>query len=179
MFALPNTRHSQVAYVTNDLDAAAALFERDYGAPGFYKFDTMQSGVAKPGEPHLRIGLARVGGVEIELIEPLGSTAPIFSQVLPRDSTQLAIRFHHVAIRIEGSIEEWERHRSAIDTARHPIAYQGGLGELLRFFYTDERSALGHYVEHVWMSPELLEQLNAAIPTYPSTTTPGEAHRRE
>lgn len=107
MFALPNARHSQVAYVTNDLDAAAALFERDYAAPGFYKFDTMQSGVAKPGEPHLRIGLARVGGVEIELIEPLGSTAPIFSQVLPRDSTELAIRFHHVAIRIEGSIEDW------------------------------------------------------------------------
>src|SRR5271165_2094440 len=97
MFALPNARHSQVAYVTNDLDAAAALLERNYGAPGFYKFDTMQSGVAKPGDPQLRIGLARVGGVEIELIEPLGSTAPMFSQVLPPGGAALAIRFHHVA----------------------------------------------------------------------------------
>jgi hypothetical protein len=165
MFAVPNARHSQVAYVTNDLDAAAALLEREYGVPGFYKFDN--SGVAKPGDPQLRIALARVGGVEIELIEPLGSTAPMFSQALPQDRTGLAIRFHHVAIRIEGSLEDWERHRAAIDVARHPIAFQGALGELLRFFYTDERATLGHYVEHVWMSPELLQQLGAAIPTYP------------
>jgi hypothetical protein len=168
MFAVPNARHSQIAYVTNDLDAAAALFEREYATPGFYKFDTMQSGVAKPGDPHLRIALARVGGVEIELIEPLGSTAPLFSQYLPQHRTDLAIRFHHVAIRIEGSLEDWERHRAALDTERHPIAYQGGLGDLLRFFYTDERKSLGHYVEHVWMSPELLQQLSAAVPTYPS-----------
>jgi hypothetical protein len=170
LFALPNARHSQVAYVTNDLDEAAALFEREYGTPGFYKFDTMQSGAVSPGDPQLRIGLARVGGVEIELIEPLGSKANLFSQVLPPDRTQLAIRFHHVAIRIEGSLEDWERHKVAIDTARHPIAYQGALGDLLRFFYTDERPSLGHYVEHVWMSAELLSQLRAAIPTYPPPT---------
>jgi len=167
MFAVPNARHSQIAYVTNNLDAAAALFEREYATPGFYKFDTMQSGVAKPGDPHLRIGLARVGGVEIELIEPLGSTAPLFSRYLPEDGTDLAIRFHHVAIRIEGSLQDWERHRAAIDTQRHPIEYQGALGDMLRFFYTDERKSLGHYVEHVWMSPELLQQLSAAVPSYP------------
>lgn len=167
MFALPNARHSQIAYVTNDLDVASALLERNYGAPGFYKFDTMQSGVAKPGDPQLRIGLARVGGVEIELIEPLGTTAPMFSEVLPRDPAGLAIRFHHVAIRIEGSLADWDRHRASIDLARHPIAYQGELGEILRFFYTDERATLGHYVEHVWMSAVLLEQLAAAVPAYP------------
>jgi hypothetical protein len=72
-----------------------------------------------------------------------------------------------LAIRVEGSIEDWERHRAAIDTTRHPIVYQGSLGELLRFFYTDERATLGHYVEHVWMSAELLQQLSSAIPTYP------------
>ena len=57
--------------------------------------------------------------------------------------------------------------RAAIDTASHPIVYQGALGEMLRYFYTDERPTLGHYVEHVWMSPDLLAQLAAAIPTYP------------
>jgi hypothetical protein len=170
MFALPNARHSQVAYVTNDLDEAAALFEREYGAPGFYKFDTMQSGVANTGDPHLRIALARVGGVEIELIEPLGSTAPLFSDYLPHDRTELAIRFHHVAIRIEGSLEDWDRHCASIDTTRHPIAYRGALGDVLRFFYTDERRSLGHYVEHVWMNPQLLEQLGAAVPTYPPSS---------
>jgi hypothetical protein len=166
MFAVPNAHHSQVAYVTNDLDAAAALLAKQYGIPGFYKFDT--TGVAQPGDPQLRIGLARVGGVEIELIEPQGSATNLFSEVLARGSAELAIRFHHVAIRIDGPLENWERHRAAIDTARHPIAYHGALGDMLRYFYTDERPTLGHYVEHVWMSPELLAQLGAAIPTYPS-----------
>jgi hypothetical protein len=166
MFAVPNAHHSQVAYVTNDLDAASALLEKQYGIPGFYKFDT--TGVAQPGDPQLRIGLARVGGVEIELIEPQGPGTNLFSEVLPRGGAELAIRFHHVAIRIDGPLENWERHRGAIDTARHPIAYQGALGDMLRYFYSDERSTLGHYVEHVWMSPELLAQLGAAIPAYPS-----------
>jgi len=165
MFAAPNARHSQIAYVTNDLDAAAALFEREYGAPGFYKFDNEQ--VAQPGDPRIRIALARVGGVEIELIEPLDSAASVFSQGLPQDRTKLAICFHHVAIRVDGSLEDWERHRAAIDTRRHPIAFQGALGDLLRFFYTDERATIGHYVEHVWMSPALLEQMKAAVPAYP------------
>ena len=163
MFALPNTRHSQVAYVTNNLDAAAALLEKQYGLAGFYKFDT--TGVAQPGDPQLRIGLARVGGVEIELIEPQGSASNLFSAAL-------SIRFHHVAIRIDGALENWQRHRAAIDTASHPIVYQGALGEMLRYFYTDERPTLGHYVEHVWMSPELLAQLAAAIPTYPQGPQP-------
>jgi hypothetical protein len=166
MFAVPNAHHCQVAYVTTDLDAAAALLEKQYGIPGFYKFDT--TGVAQPGDPQLRIGLARVGGVEIELIEPQGSAINLFSEVLPRGGAELLIRFHHVAIRIDGPLENWERHRATIDKVQHPIAYQGALGDMLRYFYTDERPTLGHYVEHVWMSPELLAQLGAAIPTYPS-----------
>jgi hypothetical protein len=165
MFAVPHGRHSQVAYVTNDLDAAAALLEKQYGIPGFYKFDT--TGVAQPGDPQLRIGLARVGGVEVELIEPQGAARSLFSDALPTDGAELAIRFHHVAIRIDGSLEDWQQHRAAINTERHPIAYQGALGDMLRYFYTDERATLGHYIEHVWMSPELLAQLDAAIPTYP------------
>jgi hypothetical protein len=139
--------------------------------PGFYKFDTR--GVAQPGDPQLRIGLTRVGGVEIELIEPQESAA-LFSDVLPRGPAGISIRFHHVAIRIEGSLGDWERHRAAIDPAAHPIVYQGGLGDMLRFFYTDERPTLGHYVEHVWMSPELLAQLGAAVPTYPPPRTAGD-----
>ena len=166
MFARPNSRHSQLAYVTNDLDAAAAVFEKDYGAPGFYKFDNAQ--VARPGDPQLRIALARVGGVEIELIEPVGLAEPPFADFLPQRRSELAIRFHHVAIRIEGSLADWEGHRAAIDIRHHPIVLEGSLGDLLRFFYTDERARLGHYVEHMWMSHELLAQLQAVVPTYPA-----------
>ncbi|MGI4746866.1 MAG: VOC family protein [Janthinobacterium lividum] len=167
MFALPNAGFRQVAYVTSDLDAAMALFERDYGVPGFYSFSNADNGVALPGDPQLRIALARVGGVEIELIEPIGDTAPLYSAALP-DGDALAIRFHHVAIGIDGTIEDWQRHRDAIDPSLHPIVVEGGLGDVMRYIYTDERKALGHYVEHVWMSAELVAQLDSIIPRFPA-----------
>jgi len=39
---------------------------------------------------------------------------------------------------------------------------------MLRYIYTDERETLGHFIEHVWMSPELLAQMRAVVPRYPT-----------
>lgn len=165
MFARPNLSHSQLAYVTNDIAAAAALLEREFGVPGFFIFSNVQPGMEQMGGTQLKIGLARVGGVEIELIEPIGDTAPLFSDVLA-GGERLELRFHHSCARIDGPIENWEAHAASIDTEAHPIIYRGELGEDLRFFYTDERATLGHYLEHVWMSSGLLAQVAAATPTF-------------
>lgn len=166
MFARPNAQHSQVAYVTNDIEAAARVLEARYGAPGFFHFSNVGPGRDIGGGPQLKIALVRVGGVEIELIEPIGDTAPLFKDVLPA-GPELAIRFHHVAIRIDGPIENWEAHAASIDHALHPVAFEGGLGDDLRFFYTDERASLGHYVEHIWVSPAMFAQMAEATPSYP------------
>lgn len=167
MFARPNSQHSQVAYVTNDIEAAARLFEEQYGAPGFFHFTNFDNGIDVGDGPRLKIALARVGGVEIELIEPLGDTAPLFKNTLP-DGPDLAVRFHHVAIRIDGPRENWDAHVASVDVDRHPIVFKGELGEDMRFFYTDETATLGHYVEHIWMSPTLFVQIGAMTPTYPA-----------
>lgn len=45
--------------------------------------------------------------------------------------------------------------------------FEGALGDSLRYIYTDERATLGHYVEHVWMAPDLLAQMRAVVPAYP------------
>jgi len=166
MFARPNAQHSQVAYVTNDIDAAVRTFEERFGALGFYQFSNVGPDGQIGNGPQLKIALSRIGGIEIELIEPIGDTAPLFKDVLP-EGPELAIRFHHVAIRIVGPIENWEAHAASIDRSKHPVVFEGSLGDDLRFFYTDERDAIGHYVEHVWMSPALFGQVSAATPTYP------------
>lgn len=169
MFARPNSQHHQIAYVTNDIVAASAVFVEEYGAPGFHQFTNVGTG-SDEGGPQLKIGLARVGGVEIELIEPLGDTAPLFKDALP-EGPGLAIRFHHVAIRIDGGLENWDAHVASIDLDKHKVVFQGSMGEVMRFFYTDERATLGHYVEHVWMAPELYAQLLTVTPTYPGSIT--------
>lgn len=167
MFARPNARHHQVAYVTNDLDAAMELFKREYEAPGFFAFSNVDTGPHKPGDPQLRIALTRVGDVEVELIEPLGDTAAMYKDFLP-GGDELSIRFHHVAVRVEGAMDNWDKYAASIDTDRHPIVFEGQMGDDLRFFYTDERAMLGHYVEHMWMSPAMLDQLETAVPRSPT-----------
>jgi hypothetical protein len=165
MFARPNSQHHQVAYVTNDLDGAIALFKREYGAPGFFVGDNAATNRGRPDDAHLRLALCNVGGVEIELIEPIGTSAPLFSDVLKRGS-KLEIRFHHVAIRIDGPIENWTTHVASLDLAAHPIVFSGSFGDDCHFLYTDETSRLGHYIEHVWFSPKLAAQMHAAVPRY-------------
>jgi len=166
MFARPNSQHSQVAYVTNDLVAAMAALKAAYDTPGFFEMSNIQPGEDPAGKPVLKIALAVVGGVEIELIEPVGDTAPLFKDFLP-DDDGLAIRFHHVATRIEGPLANWDAHVVSLDLTRHPVVFEGAIGDMLRYIYTDERATLGHYVEHVWMSSDLLSQLRALTPSYP------------
>lgn len=171
MFARPNAFHSQIAYVTNDIEAAAAMLEERFGAPGFFIFSNVQPGLEQADGAQLKIGLSRIGGIEVELIEPIGDTAPLFSEVLSGGGG-LELRFHHICSRIEGPIENWHAHEASIDTDAHPIVFSGAMGDELRYFYTDERRTLGHYVEHVWMSPDLLAQMRGIVPAYPPLESP-------
>jgi len=168
MFARQNAWHSQLAYVTNDIAAAARMFETTYGAPGFFVFGNVETGAGSADGPRLRIGLCNVGGVEIELIEPIGDSAPLFAAVLT-DAVGLQVHFHHIAIRIDGTMADWQDYAASIDRTVHHVVFEGRLNDDLHFFYTDERARLGHYIEHVWMSPALLGQMRAAVPYFPST----------
>jgi hypothetical protein len=165
MYARANSQHHQVAYVTNDLEGAMALFNREYGAPGFFVGDNESTNHGRADDVHLRLALCHVGGVEIELIEPIGNSAPLFSNWLKR-GTELEIRFHHVAIRIDGPIENWKMHLASLDLAAHPIVFGGNFADDCHFIYTDETSRLGHYVEHVWFSPKLAAQMRVSIPRF-------------
>jgi Glyoxalase/Bleomycin resistance protein/Dioxygenase superfamily len=167
MFARPHAIYSQTAYVTNDMEKALAVFRDQYDVPSFYVFANDAPGMVQSDGAQLKIALAVVGGVEIELIEPQADTAPLFSALLPDDGS-FAIRFHHVAYRIEGDLSDFEAHMASIDPEKHPVIWFGSLGDVMRFAYTDERAVLGHYVEHVWMHPELRAQLAGAIPVYPT-----------
>jgi hypothetical protein len=166
MFARPHAIYSQTAYVTNDMEQALAVFRDQFDVPSFYVFANDAPGMVQSDGAQLKIALAIVGGVEIELIEPLGDTAPMFSAPLPNDGS-FAIRFHHVAYRIEGDLSDFEAHMASIDPEKHSVIWSGSLGDVMRFAYTDERAVLGHYVEHVWMHPDLRAQMAGAIPIFP------------
>jgi hypothetical protein len=150
------------------MDRALAIFRDKFDVPAFHVFANDTPGLVQSDGSRLKIALALVGGVEIELIEPQGDSAPLFSAPLPDDGS-FAIRFHHVAYRIEGELADFEAHMASIDAAQHPVIWHGGLGDMMRFAYTDERAVLGHCVEHVWMHTDLRTQLASLIPVYPAT----------
>ena len=159
----PDAVHHQVAYVTSDITRAQAVFAEDYGVAHFFGFDGQAGG---EGGPAMKIALANVGGLEIELIEP-GAGAALYADVLPSDG-RFAMVLHHLAIRVTGDLDAWTRHRAGLDETRHPVVLEGGLEDELRYVYTDERARLGHYLEHVWMSPDLFARMEGLVPHYPA-----------
>lgn len=169
MLASANARHHQIAYVTNDMAYALNVFAQDFGVSRFYPLITGEEPVPAGGV-RIKAALANVNGTEIELIQPLGDGENLFSNALPKDDPKFTLVLHHVCIRITGGIENWERHRSSIDETAHRVAMEGSYGDFLRILYTDERSRLGHYLEHLWMSPHVLETMAQRIPSFPSDT---------
>ena len=165
MLASANARHHQIAYVTNDMDKALELFARDFGVSRFYPLVTGDEPVP-PGGIRLKAALANVNGTEIELIQPMGEGENLFSNALPKDR-RFALVLHHICIRITGGIENWERHRASIDEVTHPIAMESAYGDFLRILYTDERDRHGHYLEHMWMSPFVVETMAQRVPRFP------------
>ncbi|MEM5388797.1 VOC family protein [Paraburkholderia phymatum] len=157
----------QVAWVTPDLERSMAQFREVYGIPSFFVQD--QCFNARVGNSHgemrLRFALANVDGVEFELIEPVGpGLNAIYREVLPKDGS-FANVFHHICIKVCGSAEDWERHLAALHPSRQ-IHYMGDVGPGAAFCYTDDRSLLGHYVEHVWFGREIEKAMYEAVPRY-------------
>lgn len=158
----------QIAWVTPDLDRSLEQFREMYGVPEFLtmeqKFHAEMFG--EKGEIYLCLALANVGDIQFELIEPLGGVDRIYREALPANGGHANV-FHHVCVKVEGDLCDWDAHLAALG-ARRPVVYQGDIGPDARFVYTDERGTVGMYVEHVWFGPEMEARMTAMVPTYPT-----------
>jgi len=157
----------QVAWITNDMDRSLALYRDVYGIPSFFVMD--QEFDARVGTAHgkmkLRIALANVDNVQLELIEPHSpGIDSIYRDVLPKDGHYANV-FHHVCVKVSGTLQDWETHLAGLHRDRN-VYYEGDIGPGARFVYTDERPFIGHYIEHVWFGPEIEQQMKAAVPTF-------------
>lgn len=87
----------QVAWIVRDLDRAIATF-----APIFGEFSTMESALegceyrGRQADVTLRIGFARSGPIEIELIQPVSGESPHF-ELLEKHGEGV----HHVRFRVD------------------------------------------------------------------------------
>jgi hypothetical protein len=138
----------QQAYVTRNVDAAVAMFSKRLGRSDIRAFEvtntiTTPAGV---GELNSKLCMFWIGDVQIELIQPLGGMAEIYTDALPQDDS---LAFHHVNFRLP----DWHTFRTKVAAYDLPVALEGAT-DFVKYLYIDERATLGHYVEYCYMEED-------------------------
>lgn len=159
---LLNGRFFQMAYVTNDIDRAMAEYGAKAGIDRFFAGRDAEFDIGGGRMAKAHIALANVGGVQIELIEPVGGHDHVYRQVLSGGDYQ--IHFHHEA-HVLDSVEEFAATK----------AHVGGLGFDIvidaetpgyRYFYADTRTFIGHHTEFFYFSEEATAYFREVVPNY-------------
>jgi len=155
----------QNAYVTNDLDQALEVFRQTYGVPEFLVMpsDLTLSYRGGLGRLHVRLALANLNGVQIEVIEAQEGCIDLYREGLPENGFGLA--HHHVAMRVKGGRADWDRWRAEAAAGDRGFVLEGDLGDTAQFAYLDDKRRLGHYTEYFW-SADGGAGLDAVIPRF-------------
>jgi hypothetical protein len=144
----------QHGYATTDIEHAKRVFAEDYGVKSFFQFDSSLELKTPRGVEHadLKIALAFVDNLQVELIEPSGPGARIYTETLP--TTGFGLVLHHLAFMLPGPIDTWHEFRAGVGNDKHPLAIEGDLG-FVKFLYLDERPRLGKYLEYLWAERDI------------------------
>jgi hypothetical protein len=137
----------QIGYVTTDVDEAIARFGAKHNVPAWARLPGIEIESMGGRRCRLNIALAFVGTTQLELIEPLSGDDRIYRDALPQ--TGFGIRHHHIAQLIE-SEAAFETQREEMPASGVSIVVDGQSPGAARYFYTDHRATLGHYIEHIW-----------------------------
>jgi hypothetical protein len=147
----PFARVAQLAYVTNDFDWGLQALRERYGIREMLQLRDQAVEVQPQRHATLHIGLALAGEMQVELIEPRGGEDRVYRAEMPLGAP--ALHFHHIAELFE--TEEMLLAAEA-DYSRKgvAIAIRGSVPGMMRYFYTDHRAALGHFIEHAYYTIE-------------------------
>lgn len=140
-------KHHQNAYVTRDLDKAIDAFTKLHGVTGFSTLEADFPLKTPQGEKlaRMRVGMAWVDDLQIELIQPVSGHTGVYDAYLPADEADATPRFHHVAV----WRDDLSAMRAEIARLGLPVVFEGE-GAGIHYALLDARRSLGHYLEYVW-----------------------------
>jgi hypothetical protein len=136
--------HFQMAYATNDIERARALFQDRYGIKAFRRLDG-----PLPAGGHIHIELAWSGSIMYELLTADGPGSELFIGRLPTD--EFAIRHHHLGFLIHNE-QQWNALLAEIRRggwAMPSISHNPGFMQSCFVEVPD----LGHYFEYLFPEP--------------------------
>lgn len=140
----------QAGYVTHDLDRAIATFAPFAGA-GFATMDIDLPARTPAGDRvvSVRVGVAWLGRMQIELIQPVAGHIDAYLECLPADCDDVVPRFHHLAVRRDDP----DHMRAEVAAMGVPVVFETG-GSGISSMFVDARRRIGHHLELVSASPE-------------------------
>jgi glyoxalase/bleomycin resistance protein/dioxygenase superfamily protein len=149
--------HHQNSYVTHDLDRAVEMVSNRFGIEKWDRHEPDMVVNTPMGERPManRVALTWVGGLNIELIQPVSGYIDHYLTMMPEDRNDVVPRFHHMAFRHDDQAAM----REEIAQLNLPLAFEGPLSiknpiPSIIFVYLDARASLGHYIEFTWKSAE-------------------------
>ncbi|MCG8443114.1 MAG: VOC family protein [Caulobacterales bacterium] len=140
----PATNHKvlQLAYVVNDVRAAAEKWIETFGVGPFYMLDRPQVGDPRyrgtPQPVEFSVGVAQAGDIHIELIEQHCDSPSCYRDLVPKGREG----FHHVGV----IVEDYDAEIARYEGQGFPVAFSGEFGPL-RFAYVDTSPVTGCMVE--------------------------------
>jgi hypothetical protein len=141
---LLRAEHFQMAYVTNDLDRACALFGGQLGIRAWAIL-----GGEMPDGGEIQACFAWVGTLMYEIIQATGPGSAIFIDRMPQ-TDGFVIRHHHLGFLIQNQ-EQWDG--VLANAARHGWAVpHKNINPLVEVCFVDVPE-LGHYLEYLYATP--------------------------
>jgi hypothetical protein len=134
----------QMAYATNDIDRARAMFQEKLGIKSFRRLEG-----ALPAGGYIRVDLAWVGTIMYELITADGPGSDIYVGRLP--ANEFAVRHHHLGFLIH-SDEEWGALLREIERGGWSMPYKNTTPGFMQSCFVDVPE-LGHYFEYLFPEP--------------------------
>lgn len=145
----------QMSYITRDLEAAMAHAREHMGVEHFDTTDAevevLSYGKLRPLK--IRAAFANIGRNQFEIIEPVSGAIEIYTDEV--DLTKHILNFHHIAIAVRGTIDDWRALLAEVRASGDEFAYllpvEASDDDKFCFCYVDTRKRIGHYTEYLWV----------------------------
>jgi ketosteroid isomerase-like protein len=156
---LPTGEFFQLGYVTSDLERAMAHYRDHQGVESFCVLDN-RAVLPPDGSdgPFIRVALAYLGSVMIELIEPEAGSKSIYTHALRADG---GICLHHIGYLVDPSVFVSLEGNLVGNGIAVPVIRRGGMA----LIYADTRSTLGLFSEFVCKSA-MVDSFFAQVPRF-------------
>lgn len=143
---------TQVAWVTDDLDALEGMLSGRFGSGAWTRIPGVHFGPdagtyrGRPCDTTADIALAYAGDLQLELIRPVAGDS-VWSEFLERHGSGL----HHVCFRVS----DMDVAVAAAAQAGLPVLQRGSMAGMMEFAYLDGSAFGAPYVELARISPEM------------------------